>query len=107
MATFNKDKLKLFGQGVAGPRMWSYTDTGLLVADVNEAEGFFTIGYDCGMRKGDQVLITEGDTGTWKDTGTGVNASGRRMYGGTVTKAQDTGATQVTVGLTVLVGDTS
>ena len=107
MATFNKDKLKLFGQGVAGPRMWSYTDTGLLVADVNEVEGFFTLGYDCGMRKGDQVFITEGDTGIWKDTGTGVNASGRRMYGGTVTKAQDTGATQVTVGLTVLIGDTS
>jgi len=106
MATFNKDKLFLMSQGIAGPRTWSYTDTGVLVADVNEA-AFFTNGYDCGMRKGDRIFITEGDTGTWKDTGTGVNASGRRTYGGTVVISQDTGATQTTVGLTVLIGDTS
>jgi len=110
MATFNKDKLFLMGQGIAGPRTWSYTDTGLLVADVTEVEGFFTTGYDCGMRKGDRVFITEGDTGIWKDTGTGVNASGRRQFGATVSKAQDTGATQVSVGLittTTPIGDTS
>jgi hypothetical protein len=106
MATFNKNKLYLMGQGIAGPRTWSYTDTGLLIADVNETE-FFTNGYDCGMRKGDRIFITEGDTGIWKDTGTGVNASGRRTYGGTVISSQDTGATQTSLGLNVLVGDTS
>src|SRR3990167_11391744 len=103
MATFNKDKLYLVGQGIAGPRTWSYTDTGLLIADVNEV-AFFTTGYDCGMRKGDRVLITEGDTGLWSDTG---DDGGRRQYAGTVRKAQDTGATQVTLGLCVLIGDTS
>ncbi len=104
MATFNKDKLVLLSQGVGGTaKTWSYTDTGLLVADVNEA-AFFTTGYHCGMRKGDRIFITEGDTGLYSDTG---DDGGRRQYCGTVFTAQDTGATQVTVGLTVLIGDTS
>jgi len=109
MATFNKNKLYLVGQGIAGPRTWAYTDTGLLVADLTE-QAFFTTGYDNGMRKGDLVFITEGDTGTWKDTGSGVNASGRRQFAATVTSSQDTGATQTTVGLitaTSPIGDTS
>jgi hypothetical protein len=106
MATFNKDKLALVHQFVAkGPRTFHYTDTGLLIADVNEVEGFFSTGYDAGMRHGDRVLITEGDTGTY-DTG-GHQTGGRRQYIATVLKAQDTGATQVTLGLAVLVGDTS
>ena len=50
MATFNKDKLALTTQGIANQRTWYYTDTGLLIADVNEVAGFFTTGYDCGMR---------------------------------------------------------
>ena len=105
MATFNKDKLVLLNQGIgSGIRTFAYTDTGLLIADVNETE-FFTTGYDCGMRHGDLVLITEGDTGTY-DTA-GRQTGGRRQYTGTVLKAQDTGATQVTVGLTTLTGDTS
>ncbi len=110
MATFNKNKLVLMSQAIAGPRQWAYTDTGLVVADVSEASGFFTTGYDCGMRKGDLVFITEGDTGTFKDTGTGVNAGGRRQFAATVTSAQDTGSTQVTLGLitaTSPIGDTS
>jgi len=106
MATFNKDKLALVSQGIQGSRVWAYTDTGLLIADINEA-AFFTTGYDCGMRHGDRVLITEGDTGTYVLSGTGQNTGGRRQYVGTVFTSQDTGATQTTVGLTVLVGDTS
>ena len=110
MATFNKDKLVLVHQGIGGgSTSWAYTDTGLLIADINEVAGFFTNGYDCGMRHGDYITITEGDTGTHvavpvkgaKQTG------GRRQYGGTVWSAEDTGASQVTVGLTVLTGDTS
>lgn len=105
MATFNKNNLALTSQGIGGRnKSWSYWDTGLLIADVNEVAGFFTTGYDCGMRKGDRVFITEGDTGLWSDTG---DDGGRRQYGGTVRKAQDTGATQITVGLCVLIGDTS
>lgn len=102
MATFNKDKLALTSQGIAGSRIWKYTDTGLLIADVSEVSGFFTTGYDCGMRKGDQVFITEGDTGAFA-----TNSSGNRQYGATVHHASDTGSTQVTLGLPVLIGDTS
>lgn len=111
MATFNKNKLALIGQAIAGTRIWHYTDTGLLVADVNEVAGFFTNGYECGMRHGDRVMITEGDTGTYSTTGkanvSGGNTGGRRQYTGTVFSAVDTGATQITLGLTVLTGDTS
>lgn len=107
MATFNKDRLALVFQSVAGPRTWNYWDTGVLVADVQEVEGFFTTGRDCGMRKGDRLFLTEGDTGIWDTGGAGLNASGRRQFGGTVIKSQDTGSTQVTVGLLTLIGDTS
>jgi hypothetical protein len=103
MATFNKDKLTCMSQGIAGPRVWAYTDTGLLIADVNEVDGFFSTGYDCGMRRGDRIFITEGDTGTWSAT----DVTGRRQYTGTIVRAQDTGSTQIMVGLCVLVGDTS
>ena len=105
MATFNKNNLALVGQGITGHRQWNYTDTGLLIADVNEVAGFFTTGYDCGMRHGDRVNITEGDTGTY-DT-SGRQTGGRRQYIGTVLAAVDTGATQITLGTAVLVGDTS
>src|SRR3990167_8729006 len=104
MATFNKDKLTLAAWGITGSRTWYYTDTGVLIADVNEVEGFFTTGYDCGMRHGDRVNITEGDTGT-VDT-SGRQTGGRRQYTATVLKATDTGATQITLGAAVLVGDT-
>ena len=109
MATFNKQKLSLIGQAIAGPRVWHYTDTGLLIADVSEAAGFFTIGYDCGMRKGDRIMITEGDTGTYDNLpmNKGGNTGGRRQYTATILSVVDTGATQVTLGLPVLVGDTS
>ena len=105
MATFNKNKLNLNSQSIAGMKVWGYTDTGLLIADVSEVAGFFTTGYDCGMRHGDRVEITEGDTGT-VDT-TGRQTGGRRQYVATVLAAVDTGATQITPGLPILVGDTS
>ena len=105
MATFNKNKLTLNSQSIAGMKVWGYTDTGLLIADVNEIAGFFTTGYECGMRHGDRVEITEGDTGTW-DT-TGRQTGGRRQYVATVLAAVDTGATQITLGTAILVGDTS
>ena len=101
MATFNKDKLTGPVQSIAGPRTWYYTDTGLLIADVSET-AFFTTGYNCGMRKYDFVVITEGDTGLAT-----TRSSGGRQYGATVVTAQDTGATQVTLGLPILIGDTS
>jgi hypothetical protein len=109
MAVFNKDKLTMVSQGVAGLRMWRYSDTGLLIADVSEVSGFFTTGWDCGMRKGDVVVITEGDTGTADNLpmNRGGNTGGHRQYIATILSIVDTGATQVTLGLPVLVGDTS
>lgn len=102
MASFNKDKLVLLSQGIGGTqKTWGYTDTGLLVADVNEVAGFFTTGYDCGMRRGDRIFITEGDTGS------GAALTGHRQYAGTVYSSQDTGSTQTTLGVSVLIGDTS
>lgn len=109
MATFNKDKLTMVMQPIAGPRVWAYTDTGLLIADVSEVAGFFTIGWDCGMRRGDFVYITEGDTGTnYPNTlNKGGKLGHRRQYGATILEAVDTGATQITLGVPVLIGDTS
>ena len=106
MATFNKNKLSCIGQAIAGVREWHYTDTGLLIADVSEVAGFFTNGYDCGMRRGDIIHINEGDTGTYDTTGK-VQTGGRRAYIATILSAVDTGATQIALGLPVLVGDTS
>lgn len=105
MATFNKDKLALANQSIAGPRQWIYHDTGVLLADVQEVDGFFTTGYDCGMRHGDFVTLILGDTGTY-DT-SGRQTGGRKPYGFPVLKATDTGATQVTLGAGTLIGDTS
>ena len=111
MSSFNKDRLTGPFQSIAGLRSWQYTDTGLLIADVSEVAGYFTTGYDCGMRKGDMVFITEGDTGTTDYTNglqnRGGNTGGRRMYGAVILSVVDTGATQVTLGLPVLIGDTS
>jgi hypothetical protein len=111
MTVFNKNRLQLIFQSVAGPRTWEYSDTGLLIADVQEVSGFFTTGRDCGMRHGDRVFITEGDTGLFVNTANGVaggeNLGGRRQYCGTVFSHTDTGGTQVTLGQVVLIGDTS
>lgn len=101
MSSFDKNNLALTSQGIAGQRTWSYTDTGI-VADIQEVSGYFTSGYDCGMRRGDRLFFTEGDTGNPATT-----SSGKRQYGFTVMSASDTGTTQVTLGLGVLVGDTS
>jgi hypothetical protein len=106
MATFNKDKLTLVHQGIAGARkQWHYGDTGTLIADVQEVDGFFSNGYDCGMRHGDWLILTEGDTGTY-DT-TGRQTGGRKSYGLPVLEAVDTGATQIRLGAGTLLGDSS
>lgn len=105
MAAFNKNKLSGPFQSIAGPRSWAYTDTGLRLEDVSAVAGFFTTGYECGMRRGDQVIIYEGDTGAFV-AGT-AQVGTRRVLGGVVFSAVDTGQTQVTVGDLVVIGDTS
>ncbi len=106
MSTFDKDNLVLLSQGIGGTaKQWAYTDTGLLIADTNQIAGYFTTGYDMGMRQGDRVLITEGDTGTWRGKDPRL-AGGRRQYTATVLQAADTGSTQITLGKAEMVGDT-
>ena len=90
--TYKPDNLTLDSQAIAGPRRYTYQDTGSGVAGVTGA-GFFTDGYDKGMRVGDQVEFLD-KTAT-------IN------YGLRVSVAQDTGNTQVTVDGPVIIGDTS
>ncbi len=109
MSTFKKDNLVLLSQGVGGgSRTWSYTDTGLIIADINRTAGYFTTGYDMGMRHGDRVFITEGDTGTFveKPVAGARQVGGRRQYCTTVIRAVDTGTTQITFGTGEIIGDT-
>ena len=65
-ATTNPPRLMVGGTGT-GPRMWFYTSTDS-VATVRVA-GYFTNGWDLGMRAGDIVLVLDNDaspiTGAW------------------------------------------
>jgi hypothetical protein len=58
---------RLVQQPIAGLSMWQYTSTDS-VATVR-VSGYFTNGYDLGMRKGDIVLVLDNDaspiTGAW------------------------------------------
>jgi hypothetical protein len=94
MATFNKSKFSLIAQGITGQKVWHYEDTGAL-ADVEEVAGYVPAG-DHGVDTGDYVLLKVKD-------GTG----NKTVRGAAMNKVQDTGSTQGTVGLSVLVGDTS
>ena len=112
MGVFNKDKLRIVFAGAKSlglPNVWQYSDTGIVGADFSEGSTFFTTGYDCGMRRGDMVLIHEGDTGTYNDSplNKGGNMGGRRTYISTVYDVTDTGATQTRLNTVTLLGDTS
>lgn len=90
--TYKPNKLSLVSQPIAGPRNWTYEDTGSGIANVVGA-GFFTDGSDKGMKVGDQLQYLD-KTAT-------IN------YGLRVSNVSDTGDTQVTVDGQVIVGDTS
>ena len=109
MGIFNKDKLRPFLTLPGGTKIFHYTDTGIVGGDFTEGSTFFTTGYDCGMRRGDVIFISEGDTGTYSDLpyNKGGNRGGRRLYHTTVYEAVDTGATQITLNAVTLIGDTS
>ena len=95
MSTFNKQNLRLVSQGIVGGREWDYTDTGAL-GDIIEVSGYMSQAYDLGMRAGDFVKLHATDGGNTL-----------AVRGTVVTVAQDTGATQGTLGLSVIIGDTS
>lgn len=95
MSSFSKDNLRLIAQGITGGKLWDLNDTGA-IGDVQEAAGYITNASELGLDTGDYLLIHARDGG-----GTRV------VRGSAMMIVQDTGATQGTVGLSVLVGDTS
>jgi hypothetical protein len=95
MTTYNKNRLSLVSQAIAGPKGWVYTDTGA-IADIVEVAGFFANAKDMGMDTGDFVEIRANDGFLTKV-----------VRGAAMLTVQDTGATQGTVGLSVVIGDTS
>jgi len=94
MSTFVKNNLKLTGQGITGHRTWHYSDTGA-IADVVDVAGYFAQAGNMGVKTGDLILISATD---------GTNSL--ITYGAGVSVSQDTGATQVTVGPSTVLGDT-
>ena len=95
MTSYSKNKLSLIGQGITGHKIWSYEDTGIL-ADIEEVAGFFSDAGDMGMDTGDFLFLKAKD-----------GILNKTVRGAAMNKIQDTGATQGTVGLSVLIGDTS
>lgn len=64
---------RLVEQVIAGPRVWYYTNTD---ADTDvDASGYFSNGYDIGMRDGDLLRYYKSDTKVYY-TGTVLNTSG-------------------------------
>ena len=94
MSTYDPKRVSLISQGITGHKVWFIEDTGAL-ADIEEVAGYVPAG-DLGMDTGDPVFIKAKDGGNNKTV---------RM--GAVLKVQDTGSSQGTIGLTVLIGDTS
>lgn len=58
---------RLVAQPIAGLRMWQYTSDDAVTAV--RVSGYFTNGYDLGMRQGDIVVVLDNDaspiTGSW------------------------------------------
>lgn len=89
---YTSANLNLQSQSVAGKRHWTYHDTGG-AANLSEVSGFIADAKDKGMKAGDFL--------TYHDTNL------NKIYGYAVSAVQDTGATTGTLGLGVIIGDTS
>lgn len=94
MSTFVKNNLKLVSQAITGHRIWHYSDTGA-IADVVDVAGYFATAGNMGVDAGDLILVSATD---------GTNSL--ITYAAGVSISQDTGATQVTVGPSTVLGDT-
>jgi hypothetical protein len=65
---------RLVTQGIAGLRVWEYASTD--ASTVVDASGYFTNGYDLGMRAGDSVRVVDTDASPVAVTMHTVNVSG-------------------------------
>lgn len=92
MASYQSANFNLKAQSIAGRKEWQYEDTGP-VSDVSEAAGFIADAKAKGAEAGDFVTY--------------IDTSRKLAYGMTFYTLQDTGATTGTLGLSVLIGDTS
>jgi hypothetical protein len=61
-------------QSIAGPKLWVYQSTD--AASVVDASGYFTNGYDLGMRQNDLCFVTDTDASPVITTSHVVNVSG-------------------------------
>ena len=95
MSSYVKNNLSLIAQGITGGKIWFLRDTGVY-GDVEEVNGYITNAGDMGMDTGDFVYLQATDG----------NLNGT-IRAGAINYVQDTGATQGTLGLTVLIADTS
>jgi hypothetical protein len=98
MTSFLKNNLALVSQGITGHRIWDYTDSGV-IGDINEVSGYVSLAGDMGMAAGDFVYVHATNKGLTE-----------AVYGGVISSIEgvtDTGATQGTMGLTILIADTS
>ena len=91
--TYKPNNLTLDGQPIAGPRCWTYQDTGTGSAGVVAAE-FFSDGNDKGMVVGDKFTY--------------LDKTASQIYSGRVSASGDTGVpSAATVDGLILIGDTS
>jgi hypothetical protein len=64
----------MISQTVAGPKIWIYQSTD--GASTVDASGYFTDGYNRGMRQGDICLVTDTDASPVITTSHVVNVTG-------------------------------
>lgn len=82
---YDAGKLTLDRQAMAGPRKWSYEDTGGEAVSTYEGAGYFANAKRVGVQVGDPVEI--------------INRASSIVYHGKFTAVQDTGGTTGTVAL--------
>jgi hypothetical protein len=82
---YDAGRLTLTTQVIAGPKSWTYYDTGGEAVSVYEGAGYFTDAKHRGVDTGDFIRV--------------INKASNIIYNGRFTTLQDTGATTGTVTL--------
>lgn len=80
---YDSSRLSLIAQGIAGPQMWLYRDTGGESVGTYQGAGYFSDAKDRGVDTGDPVMV--------------LDDANSIVWRGHFITVQDTGATQGTV----------